>query len=150
MSSTDGFDFETSIDDEELLPSDESLDGDELGEDVDELSYSPLDYRPADLSWGFTAREARMHEPLAARLAREEPEQQPDPLGDGLGDAIDTDGELLDDQVGSVRAGRLVWAEPDNSDPAADFWGRDLGIDDGASSAEEAAIHVVVEDDFYE
>ncbi|HWM16118.1 MAG TPA: DUF5709 domain-containing protein [Microbacterium sp.] len=145
MTSTDGTDYST--DDVGLLPPDESLDADELGDDVDELAYSPLDHRPADLSWGFTPREARSHEPLAARLAREIPDEPVETFGDGLGDTVDTDGELIDDQVGSFRAGRLVWAEPDSRDPAADYWAKDIGIDGGASSAEEAAIHVIEQDD---
>lgn len=77
---------------------------------------------------GFTPREARTHEPLAARLARElldEPEEMP---GDWNGDAIDTDGELIDDQVGSIRAGRLTWSEPDSRDPHSDYWATDNGI----------------------
>jgi hypothetical protein len=147
MTSTDDSGVEYSIDDLELLPPDESLDSDELGDDVDETGYSPLDYRPADLTWGFTPLEARTHEPLAARLARELPDEPDEQLGDGLGDAIDTDGELLDDQVGSLRAGRLVWAELDSADPASDYWADDIGVDGGASSAEEAAIHVVLDPD---
>lgn len=145
MSNADGTD--DSIDDVDLLPTDESLDGDELGDDVDELAYSPLDYRPAELSWGFTAREARSHEPLSARLAREIPDEAEEILGDGLGDTADTDGELIDDQVGSLRAGRLIWAAADDPDPAADYWAQDIGIDSGQSSAEEGAIHIVVEQD---
>ena len=58
-----------------LLPTDESLDSDEIGDDVDETGFSPLDWRPADLSWGFTPREARSREPLSAKLAREIPEE---------------------------------------------------------------------------
>ena len=61
--------------------------------------------------------------------------------------AFDTDGELLDDQVGSVRAGRLVLADPTSLDPQADYWANDVGINGGAASAEEAAIHVVIDDD---
>ena len=95
----------------DLLPPDESLDSDLLGEDSDDdgPGYSPPERRSSELSWGFTAREARAREPLAARLAREVPEYEPEePMGDGIGDIIGTDGEILDDQVGSVRAGRLI------------------------------------------
>jgi len=133
--------------DDELLPPDEALDPDELDDDSDETGYSPLDYRPADLSWGFTPREARTHEPLAARLARELPDEPEEIPGDGIGDAVDTDGELIDDQVGSIRAGRLTWSDPDSRDPHSDYWATDNGIDGGGASAEEAAIHVVVQDE---
>ncbi|KWW39795.1 hypothetical protein AU359_01328 [Micrococcus luteus] len=71
-------------------------------------------------------------------------------MGDGIGDIIGTDGEILDDQVGSVRAGRLIWTEPGNPDPSSDFWASDIGIDNGAASAEEAAIHVVIDEGDYD
>lgn len=148
MASTDGgTEFDNSGDDLELLPPDESLDSDELGDDIDETGYSPLDWRSANLSWGLTPREAHTSEPLSARLAREVPDESDEILGDGIGDSSDTDGEIIDDQVGSLRAGRLVFSDPTSLDPAADYWATDIGIDGGAASAEEAAIHVVVDDD---
>lgn len=148
MASTeDGTDYDTPADVLGLLPPDESLDSDELGDDVDDVGYSPLDWRSANLSWGLTSREAHTSEPLSARFAREVPEDSDEIVGDGIGDTSDTDGEIVDDQVGSLRAGRLVFADPNSLDPAADYWATDIGIDGGAASAEEAAIHVVVEDD---
>ena len=139
--------FDNPAEDLGLLPPDESLDTDELGDDIDELGYSPLDWRPADLSWGFTPREAGAQEPLSARLARELPEETEEVPGDGIGDTTDTDGEVIDDQVGSVRAGRLAWASPESLDPAAEYWANDIGIDGGAASAEEAAMHIVIDQD---
>lgn len=147
MTNTDGNGFENPADDYGLLPPDESLDADELGDDINEAGYSPLDWRPAELSWGFTPREARSHEPLSARLAREIPDEAEEVLGDGIGDTTDTDGEVIDDQVGSVRAGRLAWASPESFDPAADYWANDIGIDGGGASAEEAAVHIVLDQD---
>lgn len=148
MTSTDdGIEFDTPADELGLLPPEESLDSDELGDDVDEAGYSPLDFRSGNLSWGLTAREARTSEPLSARLARELPDETDEFFGDGIGDAVDTDGEIIDDQVGSLRAGRLVWAAPDSLDPAAGYWANDVGIDGGAASAEEAAIHVVLDEE---
>lgn len=129
-----------------LLPADESLDDDELGGDDDGAGYSPLD-KPLAYDWGFTPHEAGEHEPLAMKLAREVPEPTDRFLGDGLGDTSDTDGELIDDQVGTVRAGRLVWAEQDATDAASDLRASDVGIDGAGASAEEAAIHVVLDDD---
>lgn len=143
----DGFDF-TPADELGLLPTEESLDPDEFDEDeLDGAGYSPLDHRSGNLSWGLTEREARGHEPLSDRLARELPDVSDEEYGDGLGDAYDTDGELLDDQVGSLRAGRLVLTDTTNLDPQADYWASDVGVDGGAASAEEAAIHVVLDDD---
>jgi len=143
----DGMEY-TAADELGLLPTEESLDPDEFDEDsLDEEGFSPLDYRSGNLSWGLTEWEARQHEPLSARLAREVPDIADDLPGDGLGDALDTDGELLDDQVGSVRAGRLVLSDTTSLDPRAEYWAHDIGIDGGAASAEEAAVHVVVDDD---
>jgi len=144
---SDGFDdYGTEQDVFGLLPPDESLDDDELGGDDDGAGYSPLD-RPLAYDWGFTPREVGEHEPLARKLAREVPEPTDRFLGDGLGDTSDTDGELIDDQVGNLRAGRLVWAEQDSTDPSSDLRATDVGIDGAAASAEEAAIHVVLDDD---
>jgi hypothetical protein len=57
------------------------------------------------------------------------------------------DGLLLDDGP-DPRAGRLV-AEDEgaHSDDEEDLVATDVGIDGGAASAEEAAIHVVEDDD---
>ncbi len=58
--------------------------------------WSPPDRSWAVEDWGTTEREALVGERLSARLARELPELR-DPGDDGLGDASDTDGELIDD-----------------------------------------------------
>ena len=57
------------------------------------------------------------------------------------------DGLLLDDGP-DPRAGRLV-AEDEGAHPddEEDLVARDVGIDGGAASAEEAAVHVVEDDD---
>jgi len=123
-------------DDSGLLEPEDTLD-DRGVDDVLDEGWSPPDRPWASTGWGTTAREEAGDEPLAGRLARE----LPDGVrwdGDGLGDASDTDGELLDDEVGDLRAGRLV-----AGDPGAAL---DAGIDGGAASAEEAAMHVVSED----
>lgn len=147
VSTNDGSGLGSSADDFGLLPPDESLDIDELGDDLDDVGYSPSDRRSANLSWGLTAREARSHEPLSARLAREVPEEADEELGDGIGDSSDSDGELIDDEVGTLRAGRLILTDLQSLDPSADLWATDVGIDGGGASAEEAAIHVVIDDD---
>jgi hypothetical protein len=77
------------------------------------------------------------HETLDERLDEEIPE--PDPY------ASDDQNEILDDgEVGEERAGRLV--DPNEGigpDVEADLVGNDVGIDGGAASAEEAAVHIV-------
>jgi Family of unknown function (DUF5709) len=89
------------------------------------------------------------HDSMDARLAEEEPE--PDPYAepeqeDNL--TVRDELENLDDgEVGEQRAGRLVDPNlgigPDNE---KDLIGQDVGIDAGAASAEEAAIHIVPDD----
>ena len=129
-----------------LLEPEESLDSEQTGIDLDE-GYSPPE-SPRELrAWGLTAREARTHESLARRLARELPDVTDQWDGDGIGDSADSDGELIDGQVGDMRAGRLVAFEVDPRDPSSDYRAHDVGIDGGAASAEEAAIHIIVEED---
>jgi len=127
------------------------LDGeDTLEEDgVDD----PLDrgWSPPERPWavehdGVTAAERRRGETLDQRLAEELPDLAT-PDGDGMGDAEDTDGELLDEEVGGARSGRLV--APDegaHEDEESALVATDVGIDGAAASAEEAAMHVVDED----
>jgi hypothetical protein len=46
-----------------------------------------------------------------------------------------------------MRAGRLVAFGVDPTDPSSDYRAHDVGIDGGAASAEEAAIHIIAEED---
>jgi hypothetical protein len=129
-----------------LLEPEESLDSEQTGIDLDE-GYSPPE-RPRELrAWGLTTREARTHESLARRLASELPDVTDQWDGDGIGDSADSDGEPIDDQVGGMRAGRLVAFGLDPTDPGTDYLAHDVGIDGGAASAEEAAIHIIVDED---
>ena len=115
----------------------------EVEADDDTAGYSPADRPWASTDWGTTAQEEEDGESLDGRLARELPEGAREE-GDGLGDASDTDGELLDDEDGDDRAGRL--ADGDDGglvDREGELYAEDEGIDGGAASAEEAAVHVV-------
>lgn len=114
--------------------------------DVLDTGWSPIERPWAVEDWGTTAREARISESLDARLAREIPEPE-EPDGDGLGDTSDTDGELIDDEVGDRRAGRLVESDVLWGDIEPELYATDVGIDGGAASAEEAAVHIVGEAD---
>lgn len=92
---------------------------------------------------GITAAERLRGETLDQRLAEELPDLAV-PDGDGLGDSEDTDGELLDEEVGAARSGRLV--APDegvHEDEESALVATDVGIDGAAASAEEAAMHIV-------
>jgi hypothetical protein len=136
-----------------LLSPEEGLDDEELGDDIEGPGYSPVDRPLASSGWGTTAYEAATHEPFDRRLARELPDFGVDngaDDGDGLGDTSDTDGELIDDQVGYLRSGRLVWRLQDGTDPSSDLLATDVGIDGAAASAEEAAIHTIPDNDGYE
>lgn len=113
-----------------------------IDEVLDE-GYSPPERPLAVESPGTTAAEQHLGESLDRRLAHELPDVSV-PEGDGLGDSPDSDGELLDDEVGGARSGRLV--APDEGAHSAlekDMVARDVGIDGAAASAEEAAVHVV-------
>jgi hypothetical protein len=121
----------------------------QTGIDLDE-GYSPPE-NPRELGdWGLTASEARTHEALARRLAREVPDVTDRWDGDGIGDIADSDGEPIDDQVGDSRAGRLVAFGVDPTDPTTDYRAHDVGIDGGAASAEEAAMHIIDDQDTIE
>lgn len=147
MTSFDDLSADDVLDNINLLPPEEELDDEETGADLDE-GYSPGE-QPLGLSaWGTTATEESTHESLGRRLSREEPDVgTADDGGDGLGDTSDTDGELIDDQVGDRRAGRLILADIDATDARSDYWATDIGIDGAGASAEEAAIHVVPDDE---
>jgi Family of unknown function (DUF5709) len=93
-------------------------------------------------------------ESLDQQLAEEEPDTAFD-LDDELPEDRDDDDEadeyldgLLLDDGPDPRAGRLV-AEDEGAHPddEEDLVATDVGIDGGAASAEEAAIHVVADDD---
>lgn len=128
-------------DDDKLLPPEDTLDG-----PVDPLDegYSPPEKPRGVEHTGVTAAEQRRGESLDERLAEEVPDPPLLPDDDGLGDVADTDGELIDGEVGDRRAGRLV--APDegaHEDAEKDMVAADAGINGAAASAEEAAVHIV-------
>ena len=142
---TDGTDPE---EDSGVLEPQDTLE--ELGvADVLDTGWSPAERPWAVTDWGTTEREELAGESLAGRLAREVPER-PEAEGDGLGDASDTDGELIDDEVGGRRAGRLVESVGAGwGDVEPESYALDVGIDSGAASAEEGAVHIVPDEDGY-
>ncbi|MGW0122936.1 DUF5709 domain-containing protein [Streptomyces sp. NPDC003327] len=104
--------------------------------------YSPPERPRAVTRHGTTQREQREGESLDERIAQEVPDV-PLPEGDGIGDLPGGAGEPVDEEAGATRAGRLapVATHPDRGgmDRAV---ARDVGPDDGAAPAEEAAMHV--------
>lgn len=112
--------------------------------DVLDEGYVSAENWSAAQGFGNTAAEMHQGETLEMRVAQELPEStepgepwRPEP------------GERR--QVGGQRAGRLVAADagPDGEDAEAHVIGRDIGIDGGAATAEEAAMHIIddIEDD---
>jgi hypothetical protein len=119
-------------------------------EDVSEADVLDQGYSPEDRPWAVDdPAVSGEEETLDQRLAEEEPEDDgADEDGDGLGDVTGTDGELRDDEVGDRRAGRLAGTDAGSEsapDTALDLEAFDEGIDGGAASAEEAAVHIVDE-----
>lgn len=131
-----------------LLDAEDTLESDGVDDPLDR-GWSPPDRPLAVEHTGVTAAERHRGETLDQRLAEEQPDLAA-PDGDGLGDAEGTDGELLDNEVGALRSGRLV--APDegaHEDEESALVATDVGIDGAAASAEEAAMHIVDEDALY-
>lgn len=132
----------TSVDKEEELSQGQPYDTlDDRGvEDVlDEGIVPPQKWSPGQ-GFGNTAAEQLEGETLDQRISQEEPE--PDPYAEV---AEDVD----DGQVGDERSGRLV--APDegaHEDTEKDVIATDVGIDGAAATAEEAAMHVIPDDQY--
>jgi Family of unknown function (DUF5709) len=135
----------------------DSLLADPEGDPLDR-GVAPPERWSAAMKFGSTADEQEEGESLDQLLAEEEPDDALDLDLDGDDDLPEDDedtdeadeyldGLLLDDGP-DPRAGRLV-AEDEGAHPdeEADLVARDVGIDGGAASAEEAALHVVEDDD---
>jgi hypothetical protein len=135
-----------SVDDEDQPQSTEDslVDDRGLAEPMDE-GYSPPEKWSAAQGFGNTPLEESLGETLDQRLQQEIPEPDPYELAEQQ-ESADRDPDAASDQVGDVRAGRLV--EPDagaGTDTEADLVAEDVGIDGAGAGAEEAAVHVVPE-----
>lgn len=118
------------VDDAENLDPAENLTGDDPDE-IMQTGYNPPDREPYNLRHAPTPLEEQEGESLDQRLSEEEPDVTEDDIFAG-----DTD----------ARAGRLV--QPDEGahpDTESDAVATDVGPAGYASSAEEAAMHVVEE-----
>ena len=140
---SDGTDPE---EDSGVLEPQDTLENQGVG-DVLDTGWSPAERPWAVTDWGTTEREELAGESLTGRLSREIPEPREFEGYDGLGDVSGTDGELIDNEVGGVRAGRLIETLESWGDEEQELYGLDVGIDAGAASAEEAAVHLVPEED---
>ncbi|MEU9955195.1 DUF5709 domain-containing protein [Streptomyces sp. NPDC050982] len=135
--------------DEGVLDPEDTLS--DRGSDPYEEGWSPPERPLAVEHQGTTGREQQEGESLDQRLAEERTDpalEEPDAADDRVGDLAGGQGEPLDAEVGADRAGRLV--APDegaHEDAEKDMIAEDMGIDGGAAAAEEAAVHLVPDED---
>ena len=125
---------DTELEDDGTLDASDTLEGDP-GDDPLDQGIVPPDRWSAGEGFGTTLAEERAGESLDQLLAEEEPE--PDPYADG---------DLDDGLEQEPRSGRLV-AEDEGAHSGAepDLVAYDAGIDAGAATAEEAAVHTTDE-----
>ena len=131
-----------SVDDETQPQStqDSLTDDRDMPEPLDE-GYSPPEKWSVAQGYGNTPLEEQTGESLDQRLRQEDPE--PDPYDAAAQAAEDVSGE-----VGEDRAGRLVADdEGSHEDTEKDLVADDVGIDGAAASAEEAAVHVIPDEE---
>jgi hypothetical protein len=143
------------LEDYEVLDTSDTLTGEPGDDPLDRGVVTPERWS-AGMRFGTTAGEQEEGESLDRLLAEEEPDvafdaddEEPSGVaGDEDAADEDIDGLLLDDGA-DPRAGRLV-AEDEgaHADSEADLVASDTGIDGGAATAEEAAMHVVDTDDY--
>jgi hypothetical protein len=132
-----------SVDDEDQPQGDgDSLvDSRGLDEPLDEGYSPPEKWSPAE-GFGNTPAEEEQGETLEQRIAQEEPE--PDPYELAASESEDVTGEDVTGEVGTERAGRLVDEDEGlGPDLEKDLVAEDVGIDGAGASAEEAAVHVI-------
>lgn len=144
--------YDDVVEDDGVLQPSETLDTDALDADPLDTGISPRERHPASEGFGVTLAEARTGESLDQRLAQEEPEDgEPDPARAAPADDVLEDDEYpFGDAPEQPRSGRLL-SEDEGSHPTTDpnYFVRDVGIDGGAAGAEEAAMHLIDEDDEY-
>ncbi|WEH38413.1 DUF5709 domain-containing protein [Streptomyces sp. AM 2-1-1] len=134
---------EEASDPAEQPDTEDTLTDSDLADALDE-GYSPPDRPWAVEDVGTTASEQHDGESLDSRLSRERPEVAAGD-SDGAGDLPGGEGEPWDDEVGTDRAGRLT-QQADGTVPAT-LTANDVGVDGAAASAEEAAMHVVPDEE---
>ena len=138
---------------DDVVDLDQAFGDDEVDSVVYETGYSPNE-KPLGIDrFGTTNAEEEEGESLDQRLAQEVPDPnlasdlEASPSDFNV-DSVDNnrieDEDLRYSEVGEERAGRLV--DPDEGlgeDLEKDLLGTDVGIDEGAASAEEAAVHII-------
>ena len=140
--STEPIDEWDAIEDDGVLDASDTLDDDRVGDPLD-TGIVAADHWTGANRFGTTIAEQRSGESLDQLLAQEEPDI--DPYAE---DADDEDELIRRGYERETRAGRLVaYDEGLGGDEEAESVAWDAGIDAGAASAEEAAMHVVDDPD---
>ena len=129
------------LEDDGVLDSSDTLD-DDLVDPLD-TGIAAADHWSGANRFGTTAAEEWRGESLDERLAEEEPDIDPYAESAEDEDELTRRGDQTD-----PRAGRLVADDEGiGEDDEADLIAYDVGIDAGAATAEEAAIHVAYDPD---
>lgn len=139
--SVDGIEEFDETENDGLLDGTDTLDDDAVQDPLD-VGYEPADKWSGANRFGTTRAEAAQGEPLDQRLAEEVPDVDP------YADPPEDEDELARrGGVTEARAGRLVADDEGlGPDDEADVVAWDVGIDSGAATAEEAAVHVTDDD----
>jgi hypothetical protein len=142
------------LEDFEVLDATDTLTG-APGDDPLDRGLVPPERWSAGMRFGTTAPEQEAGESLDQLLAEEEPDISPEAgvepqAADGWDEnATEADVRRLARDAGpDPRTGRL--APEDGDDVAianADYVARDAGIDGGGATAEEAAVHLLIDDE---
>jgi hypothetical protein len=142
--------------DYEVLDSADTLTGPPGDDPLDRGLATPERWSAA-MKFGATAAEQQSGPSLDRQLAWEDPDDGPDPP-DERPDGVSWDANATDTDITSraaldgagPRTGRLIRAHADEA--VFRTWetvavARDIGIDGGGASAEEAALHVIPDED---
>jgi Family of unknown function (DUF5709) len=141
------------LEDYEVLDTSDTLAG-PPGDDPLDRGVATPEHWSAAIRSGGTADEQEDGESLDELLAEEEPDVSVE--ADGYDELADLDeNEPVDDVRRSLtadgpdrRAGRLVSEDDESTDiDDGEATGRDAGIDSGGATAEEAAVHVLADED---
>ena len=136
---TETADFDTPVPDEsEQLDQIQEADSliDRGVEDVLDEGYTAPEQWSAAQGFGNTPEEMRQGETINQRVKQEEPEKKPA--------EVEWNAFGEDREVGRERAGRLMHVQGPGGEA---ILGSDVGFSGGAASAEEAAMHIISEDD---
>ncbi len=138
---------DTDFEDDGVLDSSDTLeDPEDPYEDPLDTGILPADKWSPGERFGDTLEEEREGESLVQLLAAVEPDVDPYINAQADGDLPREGPEPLDEP--QPRAGRLVQEDEGlHPDREADLVAEDVGIDGGAASAEEAAVHLTDEDE---